>query len=633
MNNIGTFGSFTTAQLGIYAAQNGLSVTGNNIANINTVGYTRQNLDQISFRTGGTDRYKSQLDVRVGMGVLCTGVSQIRDPYLDIRYRNELSQVGALDGKLTGLQNLASILDEVAKGKDQNGVIEAQLGELLNTLQNLSNNVNDQSADIQVRSAASALASLFNSYSKRLEDLENNTIKGLDQNIDKVNEILTGIRDLNESIRKSEMHGDRALEMRDERNRLIDELSSYMKIDVIYSMEDVGGGQMIEKLTIKLGNANPDEAVTTDSTTLIDGIYGAQISDKIPQPNPNFNDQVPPGPNNPPYLDAQGNPTENKEDAPLVHDENYNITVSELRDSRDRVLRGSTEVKLDDNDIQGSLQAMREMLTESGEFAPQDYINNVDENAASKRGIPYYRKTLDLLANQIASVFNQANEGYMQDQDGNFLDTNGQIVQPALPDGTILTAKNYDPNNPDHKRVMEASTAEKKGGPLFSNRGDRDATDGITAGNISVSNSWSKGDVHIVASFKKPAGMDVGSTDNTNVLHMISLMGTKMDYLPSAVAPDAGNIPMFHGTFQEMLGNIGSVLGNDQAITQIKLDSSYTSAVELDTSRDGVSGVDLNDEASNLMKYQKSYSAACRLMTTLDEALEKLINNTGIVGR
>ena len=42
--------------------------------------------------------------------------------------------------------------------------------------------------------------------------------------------------------------------------------------------------------------------------------------------------------------------------------------------------------------------------------------------------------------------------------------------------------------------------------------------------------------------------------------------------------------------------------------------------------------LDLNEEAANMMQYQKAYSAACRLMTTLDEALDKLINGTGVVG-
>ncbi|MDD3203445.1 MAG: flagellar basal body protein, partial [Pygmaiobacter massiliensis] len=87
MNSVSTFGAFTTARLGIFAAQKGLDVVGHNITNINTVGYTRQSLNQISLRVGGYDRYQPQNNAIVGSGVLCTGVSQLRDPYLDIRFR------------------------------------------------------------------------------------------------------------------------------------------------------------------------------------------------------------------------------------------------------------------------------------------------------------------------------------------------------------------------------------------------------------------------------------------------------------------------------------------------------------------------------------------------------------------
>lgn len=52
-----TFGSFNTVRLGIYAAQKGLDVTGNNITNINTAGYTRQRLDQVSLTPPPRTRY------------------------------------------------------------------------------------------------------------------------------------------------------------------------------------------------------------------------------------------------------------------------------------------------------------------------------------------------------------------------------------------------------------------------------------------------------------------------------------------------------------------------------------------------------------------------------------------------
>ena len=116
--SIGTFGTFTTARLGIYAAQQGLSVVGNNIANINTTGYTRQVLDQVSLSVGGSDLYRSQFDAKVGSGALVRSINQIRDPYLDIRYRTEMARVGAMDKKLSGLNDIAAILDEIRNGEN-----------------------------------------------------------------------------------------------------------------------------------------------------------------------------------------------------------------------------------------------------------------------------------------------------------------------------------------------------------------------------------------------------------------------------------------------------------------------------------------------------------------------------------
>ena len=110
MGSIGTFGSFTQARLAIYAAHKGLSVTGNNIANVNTTGYTRQRLEQSSFGASGADRYYSSFDSRVGNGVLCTGLTQLRDPYLDIRYRGEMANVGSMDTKLGGLERSKSVV-------------------------------------------------------------------------------------------------------------------------------------------------------------------------------------------------------------------------------------------------------------------------------------------------------------------------------------------------------------------------------------------------------------------------------------------------------------------------------------------------------------------------------------------
>lgn len=733
MGSIGTFGSFTQARLAIYAAHKGLSVTGNNIANVNTTGYTRQRLEQSSFGASGADRYYSSFDSRVGNGVLCTGLTQLRDPYLDIRYRGEMANVGSMDAKLGGLENIQAVLDEVGDGDDAFGIIEAQLSDLVAKLRQLSDQTGHSLYDIQVRASADTLTKQLNAYASRLQEVYKNNMASYQQDVSKVNGILTNIRDLNATIRKNEIHGDNSLELRDERNVLIDQLSQYMKIDVTYTTEELGGGQTVEKLIIKLGDANPDgKAGGTDTTTLIDGVYGAQLSTtQVPKPNPDFDKTKPDNAtDNQRYLDVDGNKTNDEKRAAKIDDPNLGLTVSTLVDGRgepqyttkvgaeqpsddiaydaatvidgkrktieknadtgvvtETVFRKEKQkdgtisyfatvythtpttqpVDLRDDDLYGALQSQRELLTRSGEFSTDAAIKS-DPNAASQRGIPYYQKSLDLLARQFAQTLNAANQGYVYDEKGNYIKgtmgadgtiTRGnpsffELKNPADPTKTHTlkrtdTLKNApewvtkelgiaDPQTATEEefqqklgKYLENNGGIKLGEPLFSNRGDGNETKDITAANISISAIWAKGP-QIVRSFQLPSAMDkIPSTESSNIDHMIYLFEKKQDYKPGTVDPDAKgkDVTMFTGSFQEMWSNIGSVLGNDMKVTSTLLDAYYASSVSLDTSRDSVSSVDFNDEAMNLMQYSKSYSAACRLMTTIDSVLDKLINGTG----
>ncbi len=773
MASIGTFGSFTQAQSGIYAAQKGMSVTGNNITNINTNGYTRQRLEQVSMVNGTVERFYSRGDVNVGNGVKCVGVSQLRDPYLDIRFRNKNSDVGAMGAKLAALKNIEDILDEVGKGKDEFGIIEAQFNDLFDQLEQMAKDKGSADSDALVRASAEALTRKLRAYATQLEDVRKNTLNDFNQNVKEVNNILTKIRDLNATIRQSELHGDAALELRDERNLLIDNLSEYMKIDVRYTTEEIGAGQTVEKLVISLGDTNPDPTVKSDSSVLVDGIYAAQlIKHQTPVPNKTGVDEA-----TKPYLDKDGNPTDDlslaqMQDSP-TYDKDLMLDVSALKDengfllytmekeppkpisreqfgngvavtqegvdgivtiiTKQKLLTGnllrnpdpntntaepylkpmpnpgnaampylmakrnpaydpnqqatapnlpylmangtptadetaaeqvptndkeqalrvptadekealqeiqyiqqvyvkhpSKPVALDDNDLRGVLQSQREFLTEDGEFTSQDVVDHIDEEARSKRGIGYYQKSLDLLARQFANVFNEANQGFMRNQHGQYINKKGEPLvynDPATGKDIILTT---DMKLNDQQKAFLETNGDKVGAVLFSNSGDKDDPTGITAANITISQSWSKS-AQLVTSFVKGSGMDsVGSTDTENIRHMLTLFETPMEFRPDMIAQNADGKPLLTGTFQDMWVNIGTVLGTDISVTNTFFENAQTSAINLNMQRDSVSSVDLNDEAMNLMQYSKSYNAACRLMTTLDSMLEKLINGTGL---
>ncbi len=614
MSTISTFGAFTTARLGMTASMMGLNVTGNNIANINTSGYTRQVVDQISLKLNGPDRYAN--NPRVGQGTLVTGISQLRDPYLDIRFRDEQSSVGAMDSKLSALEQIAAIIDEVAKG-DGNGMIEKQINDLIQQLQSFNTeNASKEEFDSLVRSSASALCTLFNNYAKDLEGVRDNLDTSFRQDLTHVNELLENIRNLNESIRNSEIHGDSALEMKDQRNTLIDELSQYMKIDVIYSQEPIGAGKYVQKLTIKLADDS--------QTTLVDGNYGTQLSIRQePKPNPDYDGT----PGTFKYLKEDGTGTNNRNLAAKIDSPDYSLDYSALVDKRGRVLEGSAGGHLAEGAIYGSLQASREMLTAEGEFA----ADAGQAKGTVIRGIPYYQKALDALANQFAEVMNEANQPYRVDSEGYYLTADGQRIQDPDNPGQFLKK---DTALSDLQQKELDRIGQRLGTVLFSNANTGDDTTGITAANISISNSWSTGASRITTTAVVNADGSSPSTANDNLTHILAQFTTDFTYRPSdLLGGDYSDTPYFTGTFQEKLADISSILGNDMSTTTTMLENYYSAALEIDTSRDAVSGVDLNDEAANLMQYQKSYAAACRLMTTLDEALDKLINDTGIVGR
>lgn len=534
-----TFGSFGVARLGIYAAQKGLDVTGNNITNINTPGYTRQRLDQVSLISSVSDKYFNQNMTRVGQGVLTTGVSQLRDPGLDLIYREAQADLGASGGKLEGLNSLASILDEVGKGdgEQDDGVILSQLNDLRDLISKAVTN-GIQGYDSLIRESASALCTYLNSTAKKLENLQGTYETYLDQDIQKVNDILKNIQDLNKSIRDADIRGDDALELRDSRNMLLDELSQYMDIDVKYTMENVGAGFMVEKLTVTLA--------TGDQNPLIDGEYAAKIGR-----NPN--------------------------------DPNYNIQLYALRDAdgEKKDNNDTDPVTLDDNDLYGSLQSRREILTESGEYTTQDTVDKVDKNAAVKRGIPYYRHALDSLARELAKEMNALNN----------------VNDVDIPGKGNLFSAGSDTNE----------TTDANG-------------QGITAANISVSKGWREGSISMIPSRDPGAS----SGDTSNLAAFLSLFEKTVAFDPKTLVGDAVGAP-YEGTFEDMLLHIQSTLAEDQMSTSSVYNNYAITANEIYTDRDSLSGVDLNDEATNLMVYQKAYTAACRLMTTLDEALDSLL--------
>ena len=118
-----TFFGFGTALSGMRISQKSLDVSGNNITNMNTVGYTRQRLDLYSVAASdGNNKYASQNNFQIGQGVGIIEVQQVRDPFLDVRYRRESSYIGESDAKLAVMDEISAIFDETLDDKIQDAI-------------------------------------------------------------------------------------------------------------------------------------------------------------------------------------------------------------------------------------------------------------------------------------------------------------------------------------------------------------------------------------------------------------------------------------------------------------------------------------------------------------------------------
>ena len=151
--------------------------------------------------------------------------------------------------------------------------------------------------------------------------------------------------------------------------------------------------------------------------------------------------------------------------------------------------------------------------------------------------------------------------------------------------------------------------------------------DKITAANFTITKDWADNKTNFVQTHDP--SQTAGYNDNIN--HLISVFGQKLDY--TFTLPDGTQKQIFNGTFVEFYDNVGNQLGLDIKSSTVLINNYITIANDIANNRDAISGVSLDEEGIDIMKYQKAYAASARVMTALDEALEKVINGMGVVGR
>lgn len=220
--NPGFFG-LDIAVKGLYTAQRNLDVINHNVNNINTPGYSRQVANQSASRPIALLNGTGML----GTGSDVTGINRIRDEYLDFKYWSENKTYGEWEIKRTLLADLEATFNEPSDSG-----FSTMLDEFFHSLQELAKDPGSEAVRALVKEKGVTLAKYFNSMATHLEELQVDLNHQINTKVNRINSLGAQIQQLNKQIYRSELDGNVANDLRDQRTLLIDELSKLINIDV-----------------------------------------------------------------------------------------------------------------------------------------------------------------------------------------------------------------------------------------------------------------------------------------------------------------------------------------------------------------------------------------------------------------
>jgi flagellar hook-associated protein 1 len=207
-----------TARDSLTAQSYGLSVTGQNITNVNTPGYVRRD-PLLETRALGTATTGS---------VTATGLRRATDVYIEKRElsaRGSASAASEHDRQLSSIEALFNDLGATGMGSALDGVFAS--------FSALAANPNDPTARTAVLSAASALADRANSMADALAETKNDLLSQAQATATQINEKAASIARLNQRIIAAENQGEDAADLKDQRNNLLLGLSELVDVRTI----------------------------------------------------------------------------------------------------------------------------------------------------------------------------------------------------------------------------------------------------------------------------------------------------------------------------------------------------------------------------------------------------------------
>ncbi|MGN1101805.1 MAG: flagellar hook-associated protein FlgK [Huintestinicola sp.] len=591
---------------GLQLAQKALDITGHNITNINTKGYSRQRLDLMSVaNTAGSLGYNTQVNL-AGQGADAIGVTQIRDKLLDAKVRRYTSELCDTGAKTTILSDIEDILDDV---ENQDASLSAIFGEFKASFQSFSATGTDRQDLATVSmNAANSVINVIKNYDMRLNDVELSTREDIKVTAEKVNTILSELADLNKQIKDAYVqmndvyatrNGYQAeieygpLELKDSFNLLADELAQYMnidvkqqnagtyaiyfgdnvliqndayaKIDVVFSDEQEARNDFAELHISSINNAKNWKKCERELTDEI--MADPDLAEKVKKLNSYiYSGKVKQACDLEQEIIAQAG---GKYDPIFTN----NMTAEQLKTAPSYAI---TVTETTETLSSGSISGLFDTYNGKGCYA------GIDENGYN--GIKYYQETIRAFANKIVEKFNAV----------------------------------YNDYNSSAEAVAQGSQFK-----LFEFEGGA-ITDGSVS-DLKIADTWKDNVlrcVHPEVDANGDLKYNYDELDNTYVNKLLSVFEAKYTF---------DNEPDEY-TLEGFIQYYGQTIGGDLEYELGSFESTNIMLQSVSDAREEVMGVSMDEEGVNMMNYQKWYNAISRMISALDECLDKLINGTGKVG-
>lgn len=589
MSNL--LGMMWTGVSGLNAAQTGISVTGNNMANMKTENYSKQTVEFV------TKKPQYTYNGAIGKGVDVQSIRREYDDLLAKSVRNSNSNYQYYNSMSTTLKNAMLYFNELKSGS---GLGDA-LKDYFNAWQDLSNSAPDETSESLTKrtvlvEAADTLAIKIRDGYQYLEDARTQCDTNIQTEVDAINEITTQLAQLNKEIVSAEAMGQPANELRDMRDGLLDDLAEKTQIST-YLRED--------------GSVS----VYMNGQTLVDnGTAHILFTEKDPENGNHLK-----------IMWKTDNPNSKPIDMTSFMKGGVIAAQLEVRDNQLKQYQTDLdEMAKKVIEETNRIHATGVGLDKATEYTGKTQVINPEYPLNSTEGgLPYEVKSgsFDInISTPTGKTNNKGNEIY---------DTKKITIQVNASDTlkTVLEKINQQGANYVNASINLDNTVTIKAASGSYIAFGEDTSDFLMAtGMNSFFSGSSAKDISIEASVKENprliAASEFGAEgDNTNALKIAQLQTTSFSTTKGDVTFSA-----FYGYFIGEMSSAKSQADTFKSTTEM----SYS---ELSTQLMSIRGVSEEEEQVNLVLYQRMYEANSRYINVIDEMLNTLINSLGSAGR